>query len=133
MTCARYRALISRYLDDELTPRQRAELLAHIEHCASCAADLARYRRTELLLRKQPEGLTEHDPKRGSVRDIRRQGEARRRGLRWALAGRLRGRSVVAVCTLLVLVLLPLAYSGLSAPTGGQGISAKFGFQSPAS
>jgi hypothetical protein len=51
MSCTRYRQLISRYVDDEVTPRQRQELLAHVEHCSDCAAWLARARQTDVLLK----------------------------------------------------------------------------------
>ncbi|MEP6776686.1 MAG: Ig-like domain-containing protein, partial [Chloroflexota bacterium] len=51
MSCTRYRQLISRYVDDEVTPRQRQELLAHVEHCSDCAAWLARARHTDVLLK----------------------------------------------------------------------------------
>ncbi|HKP53691.1 MAG TPA: Ig-like domain-containing protein [Chloroflexia bacterium] len=51
MTCARYRQLISRYMDGEVTPRQRRELLEHVEGCHECAAWLARARQTDVLLK----------------------------------------------------------------------------------
>ncbi len=51
MNCTRYRQLISRYVDDEVTPRQRRELLAHVEVCRDCAAWLARARQTDVLLK----------------------------------------------------------------------------------
>lgn len=55
MTCSRYRDLISRYVDNEVTPRQRSELLAHVQHCHGCAAWLARLRQTDVLLKGVPE------------------------------------------------------------------------------
>ncbi|MEO5950923.1 MAG: zf-HC2 domain-containing protein, partial [Chloroflexia bacterium] len=51
MNCTRYRQLISRYVDDEVTPRQRRELLAHVEVCHDCASWLARARQTDVLLK----------------------------------------------------------------------------------
>lgn len=51
MNCARYRQLISRYIDGEVTPRQRQELLAHVQTCHDCAAWLARARQTDVLLK----------------------------------------------------------------------------------
>ena len=51
MSCTRYLQLISRYVDDEVTPRQRQEPLAHVEHCSECAAWLARARQTDVLLK----------------------------------------------------------------------------------
>src|SRR5262245_18893741 len=55
MTCARYRELISRYVDGEVTPRQRRDVLAHVEHCHDCAVWLARARQADVLLRGVPE------------------------------------------------------------------------------
>jgi hypothetical protein len=51
LSCSRYRQLISRYVDDEVTPRQRADLLAHVQTCHDCAAWLARARQTDVLLK----------------------------------------------------------------------------------
>ncbi|HET9494555.1 MAG TPA: MG2 domain-containing protein, partial [Chloroflexia bacterium] len=51
MSCSRYRQLISRYVDNEATPRQREELLAHVQSCHDCAAWLARARQADVLLR----------------------------------------------------------------------------------
>ena len=51
MSCSRYRQLISRYVDNEATPRQREELLAHVRSCHDCAAWLARARQADVLLR----------------------------------------------------------------------------------
>ncbi|HEX8218339.1 MAG TPA: Ig-like domain-containing protein [Chloroflexia bacterium] len=51
MSCARYRQLISRFVDGEVTPRQRQELLAHVQACRDCAAWLSRARQTDVLLK----------------------------------------------------------------------------------
>ena len=51
MNCTRYRQLISRYVDDEVTPRQRRELLAHVQVCHDCAAWLSRARQADVLLK----------------------------------------------------------------------------------
>lgn len=51
MSCVRYRQLISRYIDGEVTPRQRQELLAHVQTCHDCAAWLSRARQTDVLLK----------------------------------------------------------------------------------
>ncbi|MDQ2806519.1 MAG: zf-HC2 domain-containing protein, partial [Chloroflexota bacterium] len=110
MTCARYRALISRYLDDELTARQRTELLDHLTGCANCSADLARLRLGEVLLRKLPEPPPP-PPALGSnvQREVRAIRQRRRRDPRWWLAagGRLPARTALLGWT--VLLLLPLA------------------------
>ncbi|HYO48681.1 MAG TPA: Ig-like domain-containing protein [Chloroflexia bacterium] len=55
MNCDKYRDLLSRYVDSEVTPRQRRELLAHVEKCAHCAAWLARVRQSEVLLKGLPQ------------------------------------------------------------------------------
>lgn len=55
MRCSTYKLLISRYLDEDLSPRERNTLLAHIGQCPACAATLARYRAIEVALRKVPD------------------------------------------------------------------------------
>src|SRR2546425_49384 len=55
MSCTRYRDLLSRYVDGEVTARQRRELLGHLEKCHDCAAWLARVRQTDVLLKGAPE------------------------------------------------------------------------------
>jgi hypothetical protein len=55
LNCDKYRDLLSRYVDSEVTPRQRRELLAHVEKCAHCAAWLARVRQSEVLLKGIPQ------------------------------------------------------------------------------
>lgn len=55
MSCGAYRRLLSAYLDDALSGKQRTALLAHIEACPACAAMLARYRQMDLLLRRLPQ------------------------------------------------------------------------------
>ena len=73
MSCARYRAQMSRYLDDELTPRQRSELLAHVTTCAECAAALARLRQSEVLLKKLPESQPSQDVRAAVLRAAHRR------------------------------------------------------------
>ena len=55
MACNRYRDLLSRYVDNEVTPRQRRDLLAHVERCHECAAYLARLRQADVLLKGVPD------------------------------------------------------------------------------
>ncbi len=55
MSCVRYHELISRYADNEVTPRQKQELLHHVEQCHDCAAWLARVRQAEVLLKGVPD------------------------------------------------------------------------------
>ncbi len=59
MSCNRYRELLSRYVDGEVTLRQRNELLAHVQQCPHCAAWLARVRQTDVLLKG---GIIEDGP-----------------------------------------------------------------------
>src|SRR3978361_1879279 len=104
MSCARYRALISRYLDGELTPRQRADLLHHIETCASCSSALAKYRQSEVLLKRLPESRTPTDLKRSVMREARRNRRPRGwRRLPWLLGG---GRITARLAGLVVLAVL---------------------------
>src|SRR5262249_46204582 len=73
VSCARYRAQLSRYLDGELTARQRSELLAHVGTCADCAAALARLRQSEVLLKKLPETRPSDEVRGAVVRAARRR------------------------------------------------------------
>jgi hypothetical protein len=59
LSCNRYKQLLSRYVDGEVTPRQKRELLAHLEQCPDCAAWLARVRQADVLLK---EGVPEARP-----------------------------------------------------------------------
>lgn len=54
MSCTRYEELISRYLDEAVGPRERQDLLAHLNDCPDCAATLARYRQAGVLLGRLP-------------------------------------------------------------------------------
>jgi hypothetical protein len=132
MTCARYRALISRYLDDELTPRQRAELLDHVKHCASCAADLARYRQAEVLLRKIPEGEPAPKLKPAVLREARRRRRRERHSLIWLLSAGGRANPRMVACVLAIGLLLPVLAGVLLPVASGQAIGARFGFSAPA-
>ncbi|HEX6608063.1 MAG TPA: zf-HC2 domain-containing protein, partial [Chloroflexia bacterium] len=132
MTCARYRALISRYLDDELTPRQRTELLDHVKHCASCAADLARYRQAEVLLRKIPEGQPAPELKLAVLREARRRRRRERHSLIWLLSAGGRANPRIVACLLAIGLLLPVLAGVLLPVASGQPIGARFGFSAPA-
>ena len=44
MSCERFQALLSPYLDGELAPTERAEVDAHLAACPECADLLARLR-----------------------------------------------------------------------------------------
>lgn len=54
MSCGEYRRLISGYLDETLSVRQRDSLLEHLLLCPTCARTLARYRQMGVLLRRLP-------------------------------------------------------------------------------
>ena len=125
MTCARYRALISRYLDNELTPRQRTELLDHVKHCASCAADLARYRQAEVLLRKIPEGQPAPKLKTAVLREARRRRRRERHSLIWLLSAGGRANPRIVACVLAIGLLLPVLVGVLLPVASGQTIGAR--------
>src|SRR5687767_9302817 len=67
MSCARYRGLLSRYVDGEVTPRQRSELLAHVDSCPECAAWLARARQADVLLKGGVPAMRPSDRVRATV------------------------------------------------------------------
>lgn len=79
MSCARYRDLISRFLDDALAPRERQQLLAHLEQCADCAATLARYRQAGVLVGRLPEGEPAPRVRQAVLANISRPAVVRRR------------------------------------------------------
>ncbi len=50
MGCPAYKDLLSRYIDNELSKREREELQAHLQVCSRCSHALAKYRQMEALL-----------------------------------------------------------------------------------
>ncbi|MCL4459283.1 MAG: zf-HC2 domain-containing protein [Chloroflexi bacterium] len=50
MGCPAYKLLLSRYIDDALSERERQQLISHLMGCPSCATMLARYRQIQSLL-----------------------------------------------------------------------------------
>jgi hypothetical protein len=107
VSCARYRAQLSRYLDDELPPRQRNELLAHVATCPDCAAALARFRQSEVLLKKLPESKPSAEVRGAVLRAARRRRRAPhgvRGHLIWWLAAGGRINPVWSLGTLLVVI-----------------------------
>jgi uncharacterized protein YfaS (alpha-2-macroglobulin family) len=48
--CPAYKDLLSRYIDNELSKREREELQAHLQVCSRCSHALAKYRQMEALL-----------------------------------------------------------------------------------
>ncbi len=66
MGCSGYKDLLSRYIDNELSKREREELLAHLQHCSKCSHALAKYRQVETLLAQPGREETRPNP---AVRD----------------------------------------------------------------
>ncbi len=125
MSCARYRALISRYLDGELTPRQKADLLHHIETCASCSAALAKYRQSEVLLKRLPESSTPAELKMSVMREARRNRRPRGpvRRLVWSLGGGGHLSARLAGIGVLVVLLAITGYVVLPRTEGANGLT----------
>lgn len=146
MSCARYRQLLSRYVDGEVTPRQRQELLAHVQTCRECATWLAKARQTDNLLKKLPEkgpsdrvrsailSSVQHNaagpaPSVGKPRPAPHAG-----GLRVSAAGLLlrfdpSTRSMAFAATASLVAMLSLAYwTGVLPPINGYN---KLGFEFP--
>jgi len=74
LSCARYHELISRYADNEATPRQKQDLLHHVEHCHDCAAWLARVRQAEVLLKGVPDTRPSDRVRSAVLQTVRQQG-----------------------------------------------------------
>ncbi len=53
-TCAEIRPLLSAFLDDQVTPAERARVTAHLTGCPRCQEDLATLRATVTALRALP-------------------------------------------------------------------------------
>lgn len=54
-TCSQFLALLSPFLDDELTPEARARVSRHLSECTACSGQLAGIRRGRSLARAVPE------------------------------------------------------------------------------
>lgn len=54
-TCSQFLALLSPFLDDELTPEARARVTRHLSECRACSAQLAAIERGRSLARAVPE------------------------------------------------------------------------------
>lgn len=140
MSCARYRQLLSRYVDGEVTPRQRQELMAHLQGCRECALWLAKARQTDTLLKGLPEAApSDHvrsailssvqhrpaEPPPHASKSISQRPALRGGGLRLGAAGLLlrfdpstRSMALAAAASLLALV--SLAYwTGVLPPITG--------------
>ena len=100
MSCARYHELISRYADNEVTARQRQDLLHHVEQCHDCAAWLARVRQAEVLLKGVPDTHPSDRVRSAVLQTVREQstpvraaqgrldlGSSRKRRMRLPLGG----------------------------------------------
>jgi hypothetical protein len=85
--CARARGMLCRFVDGDLTPEQSAWLNGHLEACAECAAELARFagidseltgwgQRVELQNPPPPGARNQLATRLGSI-------PVRRRAIRW--------------------------------------------------
>jgi Putative zinc-finger len=66
----RWTERLSEYLDDELTPRDRSDLEAHLENCESCSALLTDLRRVVRKARQLEDRGPAHDLWSGIARQI---------------------------------------------------------------
>jgi hypothetical protein len=76
--------LVSRFLDDALSQRERQDLLAHLGECPDCAATLARYRQATVLLGRLGESAPSPRVREAVLAE---RPSAARNGWRAALAG----------------------------------------------
>jgi anti-sigma factor RsiW len=65
MTCEKVHSRLAGYLDDAVAtaprPEERNELRNHLESCASCRAELQRYRKMSVLLSRMPRAVSPVD------------------------------------------------------------------------
>jgi len=80
LNCARYRQLMSRYVDGEVTLRQRQELLGHVESCRDCAAWLARLRQADVLLKGIPDARPSDRVRSAVLRSVSKATPAQHNG-----------------------------------------------------
>jgi hypothetical protein len=110
MSCERYRALVSAYVDGDLTPEERARLHEHLRQCRDCTALLADYRQVRALMRGL--GPLEPPPALRSAVQVRTRGRAVRRSVWVPLT-----RGLAAALVIGLLAAWPLA--SLMATDGG--------------
>lgn len=70
--------MLSRYVDNEVTPRQRREVLDHVAICHDCAAYLARLRQADVLLKGVPETRPSDKVREAVLLSARKEGENER-------------------------------------------------------
>jgi hypothetical protein len=103
MSHERYAPLISALVDDELTPAERVDVLAHVRVCPLCAAQLADYRAMRSSFRE----LAQMEPPPALRETVRLQTSQRRaRRVPWPSMASGLG---LAAALLLALVMSPLA------------------------
>ncbi|HEX6201022.1 MAG TPA: zf-HC2 domain-containing protein [Thermoanaerobaculia bacterium] len=136
--CERARERIDPYLDDDLGPREAAEVEAHLEGCPDCRSELAAARRLQAAIRDglpllscPPEVTAE------VLRIARAEAEAATPALRPEPAGRLAAvplperlrrffaagalrPALAAAAVLLLLVAAPLLYRAVTGPEPGR-------------
>src|SRR3954451_23418036 len=99
MSSGHPRALLSAYLDGEITPEERSVVEQHLAGCAECRTVLADYRRIGMNVREMPRPAPPRTLRSGVWNDIqRRQGST---GMGPVISGVLRLGAIGAVVLLL--------------------------------
>jgi hypothetical protein len=109
MTLERYGALISAYMDGELTPEERADLLAHVRECRECAALLREYRQIRTAVRS----LETVSPPPSLATEVHARTRGRAGHRRVTPAGLLQSlTAMLAAAAVVLLALLPVVQLG---------------------
>jgi len=108
MSCRRVNRLLSTYIDDACSPRQRAQVEEHLNNCPECAALLRELRQTIELVSALPRDRTSDDfmaALRPRLRELEQTAEPGllRRALQWMLDSQVRWRTATAAALVLVI------------------------------
>lgn len=103
LNCEQVTALLSDWLDGELSPESASELEAHLKNCPACRSEAEKYRRTRELLRDA--ALPAPDALSGQVLQLLRA-EQKQKKKRLPI----RALSTVAACMALALILIVVPY-----------------------
>ena len=103
LNCEQVTALLSDWLDGELSPEASSEVEAHLKNCPACRSEAEKYRRTRELLRDA--ALPAPDALSGRVLQILRA-EQKQKKKRLPI----RALSTVAACMALALILIVVPY-----------------------